>query len=153
MRAPYRLRTLHVSCCCCLGAALRLCLSFLSLHICKSGCVQLCFLPSPADVSHISFSTSTPCQQHLPLKGLPVVLFSSYSTLLLSLNSLFSHSVKHNGRNDFFYSLFHPFLDQFKESLACGVICGGWILIRTKQETAAMPSQIIKAAIVVNAGS
>lgn len=92
-----------------------------------------------------------PLPTHLPLKGLPVVLFSFYSTLLLSLNSLFSPSVKHSGRNVVF-SLFHLFLDQFKESVACVVIYGGWILILTKQETAAKPSQIIYAAIEVKAG-
>lgn len=88
-----------------------------------------------------------PPPTHLPLKGLPVVLFSFYSTLLLSLNS---PSVKRSGRNVF--SLFHLFLDQFKESVACVFIYGGWILILTKQETAAMPSQIIYAAIEVKAG-
>lgn len=43
-----------------------------------------------------------PLPTHLPLKGLPVVFFSFYSTLLLSLNSLFSQSVKHSGGNVLF---------------------------------------------------
>lgn len=37
----------------------------------KVGCVQLCFLPSPADVSHLCFSTSTPtsCRHSRLQKG------------------------------------------------------------------------------------
>lgn len=50
---------------------------------CQSDCVQLCFLPSPADVSHLCFSSSTPCQFICLQKT--IVSFSFSSVLLYSL--------------------------------------------------------------------
>lgn len=42
------------------GVSLSLCVHVLVCMLSKGGCVQLCFLPSPADVSHLCSSISTP---------------------------------------------------------------------------------------------
>lgn len=130
-------------------SSVRLSLCFSFLHVLQR---WLCAAVFPAISSRCFTSLFLhlhPLPTHLPQKGLPMLLFSIYLILLFSLTLFFSKSENVLCTVDkilWLYSLFHLFSGQFKESVACDVIYGGWmdiIIFFTEQETAVLPSKII----------